>query len=48
MWKAGDWEYAESPFAVVSAPLKPSSFLCYIDNTFVVWLHGLKKLKESL
>ena len=33
---------------VKTAPLKPSLWLRYVDDTFVVWNHGDRKLQSSL
>lgn len=32
--------------ALAAAPLKPSLYKCYIDDTLVVWPHGLEQLHE--
>ena len=34
--------------ALTTAPLKPSLWLRYVDDTFVVWNHGDKKLQSFL
>lgn len=39
---------AFEPRALDCAPLKPSVFRWYVDNTFIVWLHGREKLVEFI
>ena len=34
--------------ALTIAPLKPSLWLRYVDDPFVVWNHGDRKLQSSL
>lgn len=34
--------------ALELAPLKPSVFKCYINDTFIVWTRGLDKLNDYL
>lgn len=31
-----------------TAPLKPKCFFHYMDDTFIIWLHGLKELEGFL
>jgi hypothetical protein len=34
--------------ALDSAPHKPHFWFYYVDNTFIIWSHGLDKLKDFL
>ena len=34
--------------ALTTVPLKPSRWLCYVDDTFVMWKHGYRELQGFL
>ena len=48
LWPASMYMQDFEQIALTTAPLKPSLWLRYVDDTFVIWKHGDREMQSFL